>query len=547
MTICLLLKRKKIIFLLISVLFCSFNYSLAQLNFRGSAMSVGSDINSPYNEQDPVLSPDGMRIYFTRSKHPQNIGGIKDQGDIWYSEKDTAGNWTPAKNAGTVWNNQENNAIIGFFNDGNAVFLDGHYDPSGAKPVTRGISVSYQSGNHWTFPEPVEIKYFKQNSEHQNASLSADGQVMVFSLESYASRGAEDLYVCFRRHDGTWTDIQNLGPVVNTAYEEMTPYISPDNKTLIFASNGHGGEGSFDLFMTRRLDDTWKNWSEPENLGAKVNSNGRELYYFPDIKNQKIYFCSTLNSEGYGDIKYIMIAPVDSIFEKPVAQTPPEPEPAPDSVISFKPDTNMYVISGKVLSSSTNNPISGKINLFLPNNAPLGTVKTDPETGTYSLEISSDKQFDVKVSAKGYMNVEESLSTHDFTDKHLTRDYYLEPLETGRVFRLNNVLFQQSTAILLDSSYAELNLVYEMMKENPDIDIELSGYTDNLGDPHKNLVLSQERVNVVEKYLINKGIDPSRISGKGYGGMYPIASNAVEATRRLNRRVEFKVIRKDNH
>ena len=543
MKISLFLSRIKFIFLLSAILLCSINYSIAQINFSGSAISVGTNINSAYDEQDPVLSTDGTRIYFTRSKDPQNYGGSRDQGDIWYSEKDSAGNWTTAKNAGPVWNNREYNAIIGFFNDGNAVYLDGHYDPTGAKPVTRGISVSYRTGNKWSFPEPAEIKYFKQNSEHQNASLSADGQVMVFSLESYASRGAEDIYVCFRRHDGTWTDIQNLGSVVNTAYEEMTPYISPDNKTLIFASNGHGGEGSFDLFITQRLDDTWKNWSEPENLGTQVNSNGRELYYFPDIKNQLVYFCSTLNSDGYGDIKYIKMAPEDSIFEKPVAQTQPEP----DTTINFKPDTSMYVISGKVLSSSTNKPVSGEINLFLPNNAPIGTVKTDLETGSYSLEILSDKQFQLKVNAKGYMNIEESLSTADFTGKHLTRDYYLEPLEAGRVFRLNNVLFQQSTANLLDSSYAELNLVYEMMKGNPDIGIELSGHTDNVGDPHKNLVLSQERVNVVKKYLISKGIDPSRISGKGYGGMYPIASNAVEATRRLNRRVEFKVIRKDKH
>ena len=543
MTFHLFLCRIKFIFLLFVLLLCSIDRSFAQVNFSGSGKSLGSGINSAYDEQDPVLSPDGTRIYFTRSKDPRNVGGSRDPGDIWYSDQDSAGNWTPAKNAGPVWNNREYNAIIGFFNDGNAVYLDGHYDPSGDKPVTRGISVSRKSGNKWSFPEAVEIKYYKQNSDHQQASLSADGQVMMFSLESYASRGAEDIYVSFRRHDGTWTDIQNLGSVVNSAYEEMTPYLFPDHKTLVFASNGHGGEGSFDLFLTQRLDETWKNWSEPLNLGTQINSNGRELYYFPDEKNQLVYFCSTLNSDGYGDIRSIKMTPEDSIFEKPVAQR----EAEIDTTVAFKPDTSMYVISGKVLSSSTNKPVSGEINLFLMNNAPLGTVNTDPETGAYSLELLSDNQFQVKVSAKGYMNVEETLSSSDFSGKQLTRDYYLEPLETGRVFRLNNVLFQQSTANLLDSSYAELNLVYEMMQENPDIDIELSGHTDNVGDAHKNLVLSQQRVNTVKKYLVGKGIDPDRISGKGYGGMYPIASNAVEATRRLNRRVEFKVIRKDKH
>ncbi len=525
--------------------------SYSQGKYVGPAKSMGSNINSLYDEEAPVLSPDGKTLYFTRSKHPDNVGGRRDPGDIWFSRLDSAGNWLPAQNAGPIWNNQEYNAIIGFFNNGDAVYLVGHYNAAGEKPVSRGISVSYKNGNTWSFPQTVEIKYYHQNSEHQDASLSADGQVMVMSVESYDSRGAEDIYVSFKRHDGTWTDIQILGPEINTSLQEMTPYIAPDDKTLLFASNGHGGEGSFDLFVSKRKDDTWRNWTTPVNLGKLINTNGRELYYFLDMDHQRAYYCSTMNSDGYGDIKYISIIPNDSITETENEMMTEKKESiagnnSGDSATIFRPDSNEYIIHGKVLSSKTSQPLSGVISIFLTNKASLGEIKTDSLTGKYSLKISSNKEFDLKVSAKGYMNVEETINTHEFANRNINRDYYLEPLDVGRIFRLNNVLFQQSTATLLDSSYTELNLVYEMMNENPDINIELSGHTDNRGDAHKNLILSQERVQVVKDYLVNKGIDPDRITGKGYGGMYPIASNATEATRRLNRRVEFKIIRKSD-
>lgn len=514
--------------------------SKSQDRFTGSVKSAGPAVNSAWDEQNPVLSPDGSILYFTRVKHPANSDGIRDPGDIWFCKRGSDGAWLPAENAGPVWNNREYNSIIGFFDQGKGAYLTGQYDPSGNPSPFRGISVSYYSAGHWTYPVPVEVKYYVQNTEHINASLSPDGTIMVFSLESYNSRGAEDLYVSFKRHDGSWTDIQNLGPVINTPNEEMTPFISANNKTLIFASNGHKGSGSFDLFSSNRLDDTWNNWTEPVNLGATINTNGRELYFYPDYKNQIAYFCSTMNSDGYGDIKTIAFRPADSLQVAPEIKNI-----TPDTAVAFIHQAEKYVISGKVLSSKDRRPVEGTISIFLPSKVSLGEISTDPNTGAYTLEIASRETFLVKVSAKGFLNIEETIESGSFPGQSLIRDYYLEPLEEGRIFRLDNVLFKQSTSILLDSSNEQLDLVYETLKNNPDISIELAGYTDNQGDARKNLELSEDRVNVVKDYIINRGIDASRVTGRGYGAINPVASNASEATRRLNRRVEFRVIRKN--
>jgi outer membrane protein OmpA-like peptidoglycan-associated protein len=140
------------------------------------------------------------------------------------------------------------------------------------------------------------------------------------------------------------------------------------------------------------------------------------------------------------------------------------------------------------------------------------------------------------------MNVEESVVSAEYDQNLVLKNYYLEPLEVGKIFKLNNVLFHRATAKLIDSSYVELDVIYRMMEDNPEIMIELSGHTDNVGNARKNVALSQERVDVVKNYLVEKGIDEGRIRGTGYGGAQPIASNKSEETRRLNRRVEFKII-----
>jgi OOP family OmpA-OmpF porin len=512
-------------------------FSVAQFKFKGEVISAGSNINSAYDEQNPVISPNGSVLYFTRVKHPGNTDGKRDPGDIWFSVKDQNGNWQSAQNAGPTWNDKGYNAIIGFTNNGKTVYLNGHYDPDGKRSVNDGISISHRTNNQWSFPQPVEVKYFKKNSDHQNSSLSADGQVIVFSLESYESRGAEDIYVSFKRHDGTFTDIQNLGSVINTPFQEMTPALLADNSILVFASNGHGGNGSFDLFFSRRLDESWKNWTQPENLGGPVNSNGRELYYFPDPTNSRIYFCSTRNSDGYGDVKTILIEP-DSLMNHIIVQN----ETPADTAFNLVQEKQKFTISGMVLSSKNNQPVSGIISIYLSNKSPLGEIQTAPD-GSFLLELSSRSAFLIKISAKGYMNIEESLDIENLNESALHKDYFLEPLETGRIFHLDNVLFQQSTAELIDSSYAQLNLVSEMLTENPEVKIEISGHTDNVGDSRKNIELSEQRVEMVKDYLVSKGINPSRITGKGYGGMKPVASNATESTRRLNRRVEFRIIK----
>ena len=225
--------------------------------------------------------------------------------------------------------------MVGFDRDGR-MLVHGHYQPNGTPARTQGLSVAVPAGDGWSVPEALNIPYFYTKSAHRSGNLHRSGDILIVTLQSYDTRGGEDLYVLFRQGDG-WTEPRNLGPTINTPYQEMTPFLAPDGKTLYFASNGYEGFGSRDIYVSVRLDDTWKNWSNPKNLGPTVNSEGTELSYYVPEESDYAYLSTTQNSDGLGDLVRVRIsaeqteqlATVDTTIAVPVVLAPePEPEPA---------------------------------------------------------------------------------------------------------------------------------------------------------------------------------------------------------------------------
>ena len=509
--------------------------------------NLGQAINSPYDELNPVFSPDGNTLYFTRRRHPANKGGNTDGGDIWYSEKDANGDWTEAKNLGAPINNIFTNELIGFAEDGNLMYLNYHYKENGSKAHTHGISVSRKTGSKWSFPEPVNIPYFYNKSDHQSGSLHASGNIMVLSLQSYDTRGAEDLYVLFRQGDGRWSEPLNLGNTVNTAYQEMTPFLAPDGETLFFASNGHEGMGSRDIFVSKRQDASWKTWSAPENLGPTVNTEGVELYYSIPADGKYAYLSSTQNSDGMGDLNRVPIPPDQEEMLEETA--PPVVEVTEEPVVVPK-ETPITEVTVKGTISNVNNdaPVGATIT-FIPiqSDSLQGTntiVATADEEGHYEISLPANENYDLRVAADGYIANKDKLLLRQLGTAALNRDFNLTPLEVGATVQLQNVLFERGTTSMIGNSTDDLQEVISLMQENPNMQIELSGHTDNTGRPDLNLLLSQDRADAVKKYLVEQGISEERVIAKGYGGSRPIASNNVEEERRKNRRVEFTVIRK---
>ncbi len=525
----------------ITLLFFALSLTAQPLN-----KSPFSQFNSEYDELNPVISPDGKTIFFTVANHPENIGGKKDPGDIWFCTLTADNQWSEPIHGGRLLNNSSFNGVAGISGDGSEMFLLTHYDPTGSPARTQGISMSRRRADQWSVPENIAIPYFQNKSSMISGYLSPDKSLFVFSAETYGSYGVEDLFICERGPDGKWSAPKNLGNKINTQFQEISPSLSHDGKTLYFSTNGRKGRGSFDIFSASRLDDSWTNWSEPENLSG-INTEGRDLFYREYATLGFSVFTSTKNSDGYGDIRMYTPEtplPIDSTImaRKEEVVTPVIEENKP-VIEEEKPEPvtrHAVQVYGKVTNAQTGELIPAVIT-FEPQESKTAPSVVRTSREGYSVDITSLNQYHLKIEAAGYISVLEKLDIQSFEMNDLEMNFQLQPIEVGTTVNLRDVLFEQSKTSLLPESHAELDLVVSFLKANPSVQIELSGHTDNRGVPFQNVKLSQGRVDAVKEYLISKGIDKKRISGKGYGGSKPIASNTTEDTRRLNRRVEFTI------
>jgi outer membrane protein OmpA-like peptidoglycan-associated protein/Tol biopolymer transport system component len=475
--------------------------------------NLGTAINSKFNEICPVVSPDGKKLFFTRWKHPDNLGANKNQ-DIWVSNLNDKQQWDKATLFSAPINNDENNAVCGISPNGKTMLLNNVYGKDGQ--MEKGVSLSFllRTGE-WSFPKPIRIQNFKNKSEYSEYTLAPNGKVLLMTTETKDSFGGKDIYVSFLKADDTWTEPKNIGSVVNTGESESTPFIAPDGQTMYFSSSGHVGYGNNDIFLTRRLDDSWLNWSIPENVGPIVNTNHWDGYFTVSAKGDYAYFSSVENSLGAEDIYRIKI---------------------PEKV---KPQT-LVQVSGQVINQLTKLPLAAKILVRSRASADTMQIDYDPYLGDFSFMWPSKKPFYVEVKAKGFVTRKENFDFRDQSKYSESKQLIgLIPIELNKQYKVPNINFAQSKSEIPKESLPALDEIISILRDNDGLNVLIEGHTDNQGDWDENLKLSIERVNQVKEYLVKQGIAVSRIQAKGWGGTKPLTASTEEEKRRLNRRVEF--------
>lgn len=475
---------------------------------------LGSNINSPYPEVKPIITPDGKTLYFSRQNSPENIKGKKDYQDIYFAHYDN-NLWSKAENIGAPLNDQYANGINSVSSDGHTVLVfNGHTNSENAPSA----EISQQTKNGWSTPKRVNIADFYNYSEFEDYQLTGDNKFLIMAVERDDSMGDQDLYVSFHQADDTWSKPLNLGPNINTEMAEFSPFLASDGKTLYFASEGHNGMGNSDIYYTKRMDDSWQMWSEPKNLGPSINTDGLDAYFTIDAAGDYAYFISM--EKGQRDIFRIKLHH------------------------EFKPDPVM-MLYGNVYDSKTKAPVESQIVFeLLSTGKEEGTAHSNPVNGKFNIILHSGKSYSYRAQTTGYMPVEESIDLekiHKYTE--VKQDLYLVPIEVGQIVKLTNVFFDQGKYELLKDSYHTLNRLVQLLNNNPDMIIELGGHTDNTGSSELNLRLSQDRVESVKRYLMTKGVSTDRMEAKGYGSLKPLLENINEDNRKLNRRVEFKIIK----
>lgn len=480
--------------------------------------NLGANINSYAGEISPKVSADGNLLFVCRGRHMSNLGASKyagDDQDAWMANKVGEEDWGPLRNMGKPINDEKQNAIASVSADNNTLLInyDGREDP--------GLMISHRSSSGWEKPKRVNIKDFYNHNHDAEFTLGPSGKVMIYSVERDDTFGEKDLYVSFRNSDGSWTRPKNLGGVVNTFSTDFGPYLAADNTTLYFGSMGHAGYGSSDIFVTKRLDDTWTNWTVPKNLGPSINSKNWDAYYTITASGEEAYL-ATSGSFGNTDIFRIKL------------KEDVEEEIVPDPVV---------LIKGRVFDQKTKKPMAATIQYQdLKTGEEVGIARSDPRTGRYQIALPYGVHYGFQAEAIGYVSVGENIDLTGVGEyKEMTKNLYLAPLKVGEVVNMKNVFFRVATAKLRKESLPELERVVHLMKANPSLEIKIKGHTDSLGKKEVLFRLSRDRAKAVRDYLVEHFIDKSRITWEGFGGSEPIADNRNPDERYKNRRVEFEI------
>lgn len=480
---------------------------------------VISILNSPYDEVSPRIATDGKTIFFTRDNNPVHIGNKNNQ-DIWYSTLEND-KWTEPIIMPKPVNNDGANVLITITPDNNTIYLSNAYDEYG-ESAGPGMSVSHRTATGWEVPQQVRIENFYNDNQYVSYFMSQNRKILFTAIEQKDTRGGMDICVSKLLDDGSYSSPINLGDKINTFADDFNPFLAPDNKTLYYITAGKEGFGKEDVWTTKRLDDTWLNWSEPKNLGPVINSSGREFAFSLTAKGDEAYMVSyekLPGSKGQGDIVKVRLSE------------------------SAKPDP-VVLVYGKVLNKKTNEPIEAQIEYFgLKDGKNYGNATSNGQTGEYKIILPQGVNYGFKSTAKGFISISENLDLTNLKEyKEIEKNLYLVPLEVGQTIRLNNIFFDTGLATLREESLVELNNLKKLLLENSNMKIVVSGHTDNVGSDANNMKLSADRAQAVVQWLKDNGIVADRLSSKGFGETKPIGDNNTEEGKQENRRVEFTIV-----
>jgi outer membrane protein OmpA-like peptidoglycan-associated protein len=489
--------------------------------------NIGKGVNSRHIELSPVVSHDGRTLYFTRVNQDnfawlKNFLGmpLNEEQDIYFSTLLDTGEWSKAQRMDDPINNKGKNSIFAVSADGREVLLINKYKEDGS--MEWGISRSRKQMNGtWSFPEEVKIKGFNNDVRLANFTISSDGTVLVMSVQRQDTYGKRDLYVSFLQKDRSWSDPQNMGNALNTAETDETPFIAADGKTIYYSTKGKPGYGDGDVFRSKRLDDTWTKWSEPENLGPAINTPAWDGFFVLPASGEYAYVCSVNDSFKK-----------DDIFRLKLPETV-QPEP-------------VAMLTGEVLDIANNKPLQAKlsvINTFTKRTA--NALIYNPLDGDFSLVLPLGHKYEFIASKPGYLPIFDELDLSKETKyREIRQKVYMMLIEKGQTMVLKRIQFEQGEYQVLPEGLEQINQIVESMKESPSMKILLEGHTDNQGEFDLNLKLSEDRVLAVKTYLVSKGIKPERIDIKGLGSTKPLDSNLTEDRRKNNRRVEITILEK---
>jgi outer membrane protein OmpA-like peptidoglycan-associated protein len=475
-------------------------------NYVFNPVNLGDSINSRYSEYYPSITIDDSLLVFTR-----NISGREDFYESNLADSITYGrahkidgsiNEEPFKGAMNISQDGDWMLFAGRFNQNNF----GNFDLYLSQYTPQGWSDAINLG------ENINTDFVETGP-----ALSPDKSTLYFVSNRPGGFGGRDLYVSYRLKTGGWSPAENMGPDVNTAGDEEAPFVHADNETLYFTSNGLPGYGGTDLFMLRLGKDG--HWGKPQNLGYPINTVGNEGSLFITSDGRRAYYAADrMDTRGGLDLYRFELRE------------------------DLRPAKTLYV-KGKVYDAKTGKGLPSGIELIDNNTRQVISALQTDETGRYFLTLAMGHEYTFSVNRKGYLYYNKVYDlAGKLPDSVYQKDIPLQPIALNSSVVFRNIRFESNSAVLQPVSLIELDKLLALLRDNPTVRVQITGYTDNVGKHEANIKLSADRAKAVVQYLAGKGIAITRLTAKGLGETQPVADNRTEAGRSRNRRTEFKIV-----
>lgn len=485
------------------------------------------------DEYLPIISPDDEMMLFTRKVPYQDRNGIigmttdKELELFSYSKRNiSTGKFDTGAPMSAPFNKNGSEGGATLSLDNKHMFFTLCKDEGGPQ-INCDIYYTDLVNGEWT-----EIKKVEGINDpiywDSQPSLASDGKTLYFASDRKGGRGGVDLYKAVKDlKTGIWSKPENLGPVINTANDEKSPFIHSDFETMYFCSDGHPGVGGFDIFFSKKNEKG--EWLEPKNLGVPINTNGDDLGFFVSTDGHLGYFASNLPSRAKGR----------SVGKYDIYSFELYKEARPDEVVFLR---------GKVEDKGNNESKNFKVEVTDAVTKKVTEALVDTLTGDYAVIVNAKQKNDliVTVEKENYTFSSQLISKDSLVNaKPVKVNVETDTIKTGEIYTLNNIYYKTNSADLDPKSMIVIDEFVEFLKAHPTIEIEMYGHTDNVGNDKANLALSTDRAYTVRDALLAKGIEEKRlIAFKGFGSSKPVADNSTEAGRTKNRRTEFVIVNK---
>ena len=468
---------------------------------------VGGQMNKYEQQYFPVLTVDQNNLIFVRREGDE---------DIMISRRTDNSDWEQPEFISPNVSSDYNEGTCTVSADGRMLVFTSCRGRKGYGSCD--LYVSYKEGDDWSEPKNMG-KGVNTSAWESQPALTSDGRTMYFVSNRTGGVGNRDIWKTHMIDRDSWTQPENLGETINTKFDDISPFIHPNGRTMYFGANGRVGFGGFDIYISE-LDTS--GWSQPVNMGYPINTHNDEVSMFITADGKKGYYSYEVLEKNIQSSK---------IYEIDIPKT-------------LQTKYRSGFVKGIVSDATNGDRLKAEISLInIALNEEVSYVESDSINGEYFMVLTEGAEYGLYVEKEGYLfqSLYFDFKSDSAYQKPIRMDITLDPIAKGVSTTLNNVFFGFDSYALTNNSKSELSKVVKFLILHNNITITVKGHTDNDGNENYNMALSRNRAKAVCDFMIKNGIEKSRLKYEGKGAAEPVATNNTEEGKAKNRRIEFMI------